>query len=59
MNEFIGIMEIVMFDDDIPTHVKLDVSKRVTDWCKSGGSETDTYIKRQYEYLLEVKENIK
>lgn len=59
MNEFIGLMDMILYDEEIPHHVKQDVSKRVTDWCESGGSETDDYVKRQYHYLLEVKKNIK
>ena len=54
--EFLGIMDMVLFDEDIPKHVKEDVSKRVYDWCSRGGSETDSYIAAQYQYLLRVKE---
>lgn len=57
--EFLGIMDMILFDDEIPANVKKDVSKRVHDWCSSGGSETDDYVKRQYEYLLRVKESVK
>ena len=56
--EFLGIMDMVLFDEDIPKHVKEDVSKRVYDWCSRGGSETDSYIAAQYQYLLRVKEGI-
>ena len=57
--EFLGIMDMILFDDEIPANVKEDVSKRVYDWCSRGGSETDDYVKRQYEYLLRVKESVK
>ena len=58
--EFLGIKDMVLFDEDIPKHVKEDVSKRVHDWLSvEGHSETDDYVKRQYEYLLKVKESIK
>ena len=58
--EFLGIMDMILFDEDIPKHVKEDVSKRVHDWLSvEGHSETDDYVKRQYEYLLKVKESIK
>ena len=58
--EFLGIMDMILFDDDIPANVKKDVSKRVHDWVSvEGHSETDDYIKNQYSYLLRVKENIK
>ena len=58
--EFLGIKDMVLFDDDIPEHVKEDVSKRVHDWLSvEGHSETDSYIAAQYQYLLRVKENIK
>lgn len=58
MNEFLGIMQIIAFDENIPDYVKDDVSKRINDWCKAGGSETDDYVKRQYYYLLEVGESL-
>lgn len=57
MNEFMNLMELILFDNSIPVHVKQDVSKRVSDWCMAGGYETDDYVKRQYHYLLEVKEH--
>ena len=58
--EFLGIKDMVLFDEDIPKYVKEDVSKRVHDWLSvEGHSETDDYVKRQYEYLLKVKESIK
>ena len=58
--EFLGIMDMILFDDDIPVNVKKDVSKRVHDWISvEGHSETDDYIKNQYSYLLRVKESIK
>ena len=57
--QFLGIMDMVLFDEDIPKYVKEDVSKRVHDWLSvEGHSETDSYIKRQYEYLLKIKEII-
>ena len=57
--EFLGIKDMVLFDEDIPKHVKEDVSKRVHDWLSvEGHSETDSYIAAQYQYLLRVKENI-
>ncbi len=57
--EFLGIMDMVLFDEDIPVNVKKDVSKRVYDWVSvEGHSETDSYIAAQYQYLLRVKENI-
>ena len=58
--EFLGIKDMVLFDDDIPEHIKEDVSKRVHDWLSvEGHSETDSYIATQYQYLLRVKESIK
>ena len=53
---FIKLMDILLYDEVIPHIYKQDVIKRVNDWCAAGGSETDDYIKRQYEYLLRVKE---
>ena len=53
-------MDMILFDDDIPKHIKEDVSKRVHDWLSvESHSETDDYIKNQYQYLLRVKESIK
>lgn len=54
--EFLGIMEIIVFDEDIPKEIKEDVNNRVYQWCTRGGAETDPYIKTQYSYLLEMKE---
>lgn len=51
-------MDMVLFDEDIPKHVKEDVSNRVHDWCSRGGKETDDYITAQYQYLLRVKESV-
>lgn len=59
MREFIGLMDILLYDEEIPHHYKADVIKRVNDWCASGGKETDDYVKRQYHYLLRVREMIK
>ena len=57
--EFLGIKDMVLFDEDIPEHIKEDVSKRVHDWLSvEGHSETDSYIATQYQYLLRVKESI-
>ena len=57
--EFLGIKDMILFDEDIPKHVKEDVSKRVHDWLSvEGHSETDSYIAAQYQYLLSVKESI-
>ena len=58
MNEFVALMDILLFDTDIPHHYKQDVIKRVNDWIAAGHSETDDYVKRQYYYLLKVKEMI-
>ena len=57
--EFLGIKDMVLFDEDIPEHIKEDVSKRVHDWLSvESHSETDSYIATQYQYLLRVKESI-
>ena len=58
MNEFIGLMDILLYDTEIPHIYKQDVAKRVNDYCGAGGKETDDYVKRQYEYLCRVKEMI-
>ena len=55
MNTFFKIMELITSDDSIPKSVKLDVMNRVIDWCDSGGAETDEYVTRQLNYLIEVK----
>ena len=56
MREFIGLMDILIYDEIIPHHYKADVAKRVNDWIAAGHSETDDYVKRQYYYLLRVKD---
>lgn len=58
MNEFVKLYDILLHDTEIPHMYKQDVIKRVNDWIKSGGKETDDYVKRQYEYLCRVKEMI-
>ena len=59
MSEFIKLMDILIYDEIIPHHYKNDVIKRVNDWIAAGHSETDDYVKRQYYYLLRVREMIK
>ena len=58
MNEFIGLMDILLYDEVIPYYYKADVAKRLNDWIKAGGKTTDDYIKNQYYYLLRVREMI-
>ena len=58
MSEFIGLMDILLYDTEIPQIYKQDVAKRVNDYCGAGGKETDPYIATQYNYLLRVKEMI-
>ena len=55
--EFLGIMDMILFDDEIPANVKKDVSKRVHDWCSRGGSETDSYTAPQYHSLSSATES--
>ena len=52
---FMEIMNLIANDNSIPMSIKLDVSKRIIDYCEAGGCESDPYIKRQLDYLLEVK----
>ena len=56
---FMQIMNLIANDETIPLEVKLDVSKKIINWCEAGGCESDPYIKTQYLKLLEVKENAK
>ena len=56
---FMEIMNLIANDESIPLEVKLDVSKRIINYCEAGGCESDPYIKRQLTYLKEVKENAK
>lgn len=56
MNFLDNMIELLKHDEDIPQHVKIDVIKRVTDWCESGGSVGSEYIQRQYMYLIAVKD---
>ena len=58
MNEFVKLMDILLYDEVIPHMYKQDVAKRVNDYCGAGGKETDQYIATQYNYLLRVKEMI-
>ena len=59
MNTCLKIMDLIANDETIPTNIKLDVSKRIIDYCEAGGCESDPYIKTQYLKLLEVKANAK
>ena len=56
---FMQIMNLIANDETIPLEVKLDVSKKIIDYCEAGGCESDPYIKTQYLKLLEVKANAK
>ena len=58
MREFIGLMDILLYDTEIPHIYKQDVAKRVNDWCGAGGKETDDYVKNQYYYLLRIRDMI-
>lgn len=57
MREFMYLMDLILYDKEIPKNVKQDVVKRVQDWCMAGGCETDDYVKNQYHYLMRVKES--
>lgn len=54
---FENLMDMILFDYEIPLEVRNDVRNRISDWLRSGGNETDNYIKRQYDYLMRVKES--
>ena len=56
MSYFTRLYDMLLNDKDIPHHVKQDVLIRVQDWFEAGKSLDDDYIKRQYEYLVIVKE---
>ena len=56
---FMQIMELIANDESIPKNIKLDVSKKIINWCEAGGCESDPFIKKELDYLLEVKENAK
>ena len=58
MSEFVKIYDMILYDNEIPKHIKQDVLIRVQDWYGAGKSLEDDYIKRQYEYLVRVKENM-
>ena len=56
---FMQIVDLIANDNSIPMSIKLDVSKKIINWCEAGGCESDPYIKTQLMYLEEVKENAK
>ena len=56
---FMQIMDLIANDETIPTNIKLDVSERIINYCEAGGCESDPFIKKELDYLLEVKENAK
>lgn len=56
---FMQIIDLIANDDNIPKNIKLDVSKKIINWCEAGGCESDPFIKKELDYLLEVKANAK
>ena len=56
---FMQIIDLIANDETIPLEVKLDVSKKIINWCEAGGKETDPFIKKELDYLKEVKANAK
>ena len=52
---FMQIMDLIANDETIPTNIKLDVSERIINYCEAGGCESDPFIKKELDYLLEVK----
>ena len=56
MDSYLKVMDLINYDESIPVNVKVDILKRINDWCVSGGSMEDPYIERQLSYLLRVKE---
>ena len=53
------LINLIANDTSIPDYVKLDVVKRITDYCEAGGSETDPYIEQNLRYLQEVKNRVR
>ena len=53
------LMNLIANDTSIPDYVKLDVIKRIADYCEAGGSETDPYIEQNLRYLQEVKNRVR
>lgn len=58
MREFMYLMDLLMYDREIPKEIKQDVLKRTLDWISLGGCESDDYVKNQYYYLMRVKESM-
>ena len=56
---FMQIVDLIANDNSIPMSIKLDVSKKIIDYREAGGCESDPFIKKELDYLLEVKENAK
>ena len=56
---FMQIVDLIATDNSISMSIKLDVSKRIIHYCEAGGCESDPFIKKELDYLLEVKENAK
>ena len=51
--EFMEIIELLS-NENINVNIRLDVAQRTMDWIKTGGKETDPYIKKQRDYLVEA-----
>lgn len=43
----------------LPVPVLNDINHRIGDWLVSGGSITDDYVKRQFQYAFRVVERNK
>ena len=56
---FMQIMDLIANDETIPLEVKLDVSKKIINYCEAGGCESDENKKKELDYLKEVKANAK
>ena len=59
MENFMKLINLIANDTSIPDYVKLDVIKRIADYCEAGGSETDPYIEQNLRYLQEVKNRVR
>lgn len=59
MNEFIGLMDMILYDESIPKYVKQDVITRSQDWCiVETHTQYNDYLNNKYNYLLRVKKSI-
>ena len=56
MNTFIKLLDLIQ-DDTIDFKKRLEIANKIIAYCENGGGESDLFIEKAYNDLLEVKNN--